>query len=131
MNSLHRGPQPLHDDPIPAAMHLTASLGAGPIISVCDKQHLPRSPEASQEALPQEPCKFAGLGGKADRAILPAIVSPAHSRIRAFATPLTARPIGIYTSATAINAAASVRAKKQHISPPVDNHIAVQRARKR
>ena len=85
----------------------------------------------SQEALLQEPCKVRGRGGGLIERFLPAIVSPAHSRIRAFATPLTARPIGIYTSATANNAAAPVRAKKQHISPPVDNHIAVQRARKR
>ena len=101
MNSLLRGPQPLHDDPIPAAMHLTASLGAGPIISVCDKQHLPRSPEASQEALPQEPCKFAtASGGLIERFCLP--FTRLHSRIRAVVATIALlcdSPISLPTAA--------------------------------
>ena len=66
---------------IPAAVRLTCKAA----ISCCDrlerydKQHLPRSPEASQEALPQEPCKFAAAAGGLIERFLPAIVTRLHS----------------------------------------------------
>ena len=64
---------------IPAAVRLTCKAA----ISCCDrlerydKQPLSSPPETSQEALLQEPCKFAAAAVQADRAILHAILTPA------------------------------------------------------